>query len=232
MSLQMENYIVSFIDILGASALIKEDKGDTLFRVHKAYESSLNIFKNGFKRIKKVPGTRIFSDNILIYCSVTKGNEEADLKKVLLFTGIFQYQLMKYDILTRGGIAEGVFFDDELMVWGTALVDAYALENQVALFPRVVMSETLARKYLMNTSSDLMLYVTSSDDGLRFVDFLSHLFIEDITEQNYLDFERNLNRRIDALSEHMDIRILQKYNWLKTYLQSKKELYLGSGYRV
>lgn len=48
-------------------------------------------------------------------------------------------------LLVRGGISCGSFFSDERMIWGNALIRAYALEGQIAIYPRIIVGTEIAK---------------------------------------------------------------------------------------
>ena len=60
-----------------------------------------------------------------------------------MISAIIQVQFLKHGLLTRGGIASGSYFVDDMMVWGTALVKAHSLENSIAVYPRIVVDPEL-----------------------------------------------------------------------------------------
>jgi hypothetical protein len=50
-----------------------------------------------------------------------------------------------YFIFIRGGLVKGKFYQDEKMVFGEALVDAYRVETQLARYPRVIVMSDIVR---------------------------------------------------------------------------------------
>lgn len=48
------------------------------------------------------------------------------------------------NLLARGGISCGNFFKDERMIWGNALIQAYKLEGQIAIYPRIIVEPEIA----------------------------------------------------------------------------------------
>lgn len=51
------------------------------------------------------------------------------------------HALMQFDFWLRGGITIGELFIDNAVVWGTSLIEAYAIENNLANYPRVIVSK-------------------------------------------------------------------------------------------
>ena len=78
--LKNENYIVAFVDILGASKKIKSDPDKSLNVVHGVYEYVLHYLKafcDDVDLIEAKPIFRVFSDNIIVAVPVEPHGIEA-----------------------------------------------------------------------------------------------------------------------------------------------------------
>ena len=111
-------------------------------------ESKLHIFGNlVFK---------VFSDNILIAHELDDaGDWYAAYKSVVEFLKHFLSRFLCQGVLFRGGITMGMLAINDVMVWGSGLVDVVNLEEKVAIYPRIVISNELA----CLKSNDQMLWV-------------------------------------------------------------------------
>ena len=79
-TLTTEEYMVAFIDVLGASNKIKNDSAGSLNTVHRVYEKALKLYKEQllFERhttfdeddTVETIRIKIFSDNIVLYTRI------------------------------------------------------------------------------------------------------------------------------------------------------------------
>ncbi len=143
---KMKEYIVAFIDILGSTAAIKSTAEKSLEMMHDAYTESIELFNCLFENKNVRPSVKIFSDNIIVAMPRAGESGHGAFCAVVMMSAIIQVQFLKHGLLTRGGIATGNFFADDVMVWGMALVKAYDLESNVAMYPRVVVEPELIRE--------------------------------------------------------------------------------------
>ena len=217
--LKTDDCIVSFIDILGASNLIKKDVDGSLNLVHSVYKESLDMYEEVFSNKVKL-SIAIFSDNIVV---ARKISEEAHLESafrfVELMSAIIQGNYLFKGVLARGGIARGHFFKDDIMVWGDGLVKAYNLENSVAIYPRIVIDPDLI--------SDLGMYngkckgehwLKQDIDGITYIDYLQQKYIKEYE----FALLRELGKYDDRVVEcKNDTRIMQKNIWQLNYIKTK-----------
>lgn len=74
-----------------------------------------------------------------------------------------------------GGIAIGELFIDDTIVWGKGLIKAYEIENSLAVFPRVIISKEVIKKYdreKKESSLNLNAMIVKDKDGLDYINFL------------------------------------------------------------
>ena len=136
--------IVAFIDVLGSTEAIMSDADKSLQMMHDAYSEAIELFQSLFDKRKRIkPRVKIFSDNIVVSVSREGESGHGAFLAIAMISAIIQVQFLKHDYLTRGGIASGSFFVDDMMVWGTALVKAHNLENDLALYPRIIIDPNL-----------------------------------------------------------------------------------------
>ena len=215
--IKTEDYVVSFIDILGASKRIRDDVDCSLNQVHDVYRESLEehrlyLSEEPFNEVK--PVVRIFSDNIVLAAPTTHGVDAAFMS-VLVFTAIVQHNFLGSGFLTRGGITVGSFFYDDVMIWGQALVDSYQLESNIAIYPRIVISPKLIEQLIFLEFPATRQFVSKDIDDLYYVNYMNKRFygkLEDNTISFYFDA---LLADCDQMCSEAkgDIRILQKINW-------------------
>ena len=147
---RMETYLVAYLDFLGASEKMKKDNGELLNKISKLYNHIVSVFSNRLASKRDIK-MKMFSDNIIIALKVEMSCDFHEyyskyLALILHFSAVFQEKCLKsLDLLLRGGITQGDLYIDENLVWGPALVDAYQLENTVALYPRIVIDSSLMK---------------------------------------------------------------------------------------
>ena len=215
-------YIVAFIDILGASNKINQDVNKSLNIVHQAYDESfdfLNTMYNGEVELLK-PQIRIFSDNILIAVPTNIKGRPSALMSVMIFAGLIQHQFLHHQYLVRGGIALGEFFIDDVMVWGTALTRAYEIENSIAIYPRIVLDPHLIVELRVLENPVLMHWIKQDIDQLLFVHYMQERVLKE--KDNFLLL---LLMRLETVEQLLieaknNIKVQQKIFWHLSYLRN------------
>lgn len=212
--------IVAFIDVLGSSDMIMKNAQESLEIVHSAYSESVDLFKKLFGNNRKIPSVKIFSDNINVAVPQKKGSEQAAFTAVAIMSAIIQVQFLKHSLLTRGAICSGSYFADDMMVWGTALVNAYKLENSIAIYPRVIIDPELVGKLgLTHPDSSLRVkeWVLQDEDRL----FMVNCFHKALKEREL--FIVSLFDLVDEkiTENHDNIKVCQKWLWFSNCLQKR-----------
>lgn len=222
MEYKTEECIVAFIDILGATEKIKENPKESLNIVHKAYDDALELlsymYRGELEDLFK-PKAKIFSDNIVV--SVSISNHKAGAFMTLCaFLALLQTQFLMSGYLVRGGIASGEFFADDIMVWGDALVKAYIIESEIAIYPRIVVHPDLVEDLKLSADEKLKKYLIEDSDGLIFIDYILNRVStvkenkEFMLKKFYDDCEKMIEKNKN------NIKVMQKIQWHYTYLQS------------
>ena len=135
-------HLVAYIDLLGIKEKIcSDDSEKNLNNIDDLYDIAFNHMSNK-EFLKSMPGFRIksFSDNFIISLPLTDSFERnMDLFISLSnYLSSFQLIFLLYEIVLRGGITIGNLFINDRIVWGEALIRGYKLENEIAVFPRIV----------------------------------------------------------------------------------------------
>jgi hypothetical protein len=133
--------VVAFIDILGFKELIFRGREAEVFAALKlAKESETGHFHNA-------PEMRLtaFSDSIVISDKVGEG---FGYPRLLHFTSYLIWQLLEVGVLTRGGIGHGHLHHENGIVFGPALIEAYELESKQAIYPRVLVPDSVRDAHL------------------------------------------------------------------------------------
>lgn len=236
LSVKVTEYYICYFDILGYKDLIKNlGENEFLQIVDKVVQETNKIINRRIKFPDEILQLeyRIFSDNILMcYHIPSEASIDKDDyyyyfpgKKVnysLLYLGILMEQTIslqrifieKYSILIRGVITTGTLYFSEDYVYGQGLIDAYQLENNIAKFPRIILSNKIL-DILFTYDAEVLRFnripkINKVVDDIYFLDYLHEMndyFLElhSILIKNGLAKYSNQNR------------VLEKYEWCKIY---------------
>lgn len=217
---KFDDYIIAYIDFLGIKEKMKKDSSFESLQILKfllsgtkktaGYISDINII-NDFD-------IKIFSDNIVIAQKVNEEKLNEQIISMVNLIGAIQFHsLMQFDFWLRGGITIGELFIDNSVVWGTGLIEAYNIENDLANYPRVIIADKLLRRFEDCEKKTLNLFalIKKDFDGLWYVDFIlatpNLKMIPTISEF--------LGEKVILYSNEPD-RVKQKINWMITYFNS------------
>jgi hypothetical protein len=147
-----------------------------------------------------------------------------------------QVELLWDSIVLRGAITVGSIVRSYGQLFGPALIKAYDLETNVAIYPRVVVDEVVFREAKRNPAltghsngngtQEILSLLCQDRDAHRFIDYLAVLRhrSEPRSFRRFLKHHRNLIK--DGIAEYRgNERVLAKYNWMAGYHNHKiKEL--------
>ena len=209
---------VAFIDVLGSSEAIKTNADESLNAIHIAYDESIIQLKKYHSEYIYEPKVNIFSDNIILSNDIIEGKEDCALYSIIFFSALLQMNMWVNGLLARGGISCGNFFSDKRMIWGNALIRAYTLEGQIAIYPRIIVETEIAEIIYSMLQSKKVKLLCKDFDGMYFVDsfginkkeiglYLIEKFIDD-----------NMIRLKNCQG---NLKVYQKVNWLQQYFCEK-----------
>ena len=141
--MRYEDRVVCFLDILGFADHIRDtirkdgsDHEDHIKNIADAFEIVrylLDIDKPEEREGKEVTQ---FSDSIVISFPI---DEESGVFNALLEILWVQINLVLRGMLCRGAVTKGKLIHTEKMLYGPAFINAYRLESNAALYPRVIL---------------------------------------------------------------------------------------------
>lgn len=235
---QMEESFLIFIDILGYQAMARsaESQADhtrLLRRLHTALSRHVpDLTGQDEEQAQPWYASRVFTDNIVLARPLlrhTFGEGETELGFMMLDAARYQFNLAREGFFVRGGIAVGMAYVDEHVVFGPALIEAHDLEQVRAVFPRIVLSEG-AREYVKKHVSYYAGGAAGAPhNGELLVDSDGEWFI------NYIDaargdtdpalipvykplVEQHRDQLVQQLKEsRANRRVLEKYIWAGRY---------------
>ncbi|MGG1594755.1 hypothetical protein [Terribacillus saccharophilus] len=223
------NSVVCFMDILGYKSLgknaLKENNGDTAEEFLRNLHNSLRKAKRSITPDPSLPAkVKVFTDNIVIGWPILEDGE-MELGTTFVNIANYQLQLALDGFFIRGGISNGKHFMDEETVFGPELFETYTLESEVAVYPRVVLSnkskELIKRfntEYYGGIDSPFYEAILEDMDGEWFLNYLIATKDEDRGAFNLKLIEMHKQKVVAALLEYsQNYKLLKKYAWIANY---------------
>ena len=237
-----EKTLVSYLDILGFAELLNErsaaEIANLLITVKRSFAAGGRVHRNRNDEVVRIFKWFNFSDLIV---RTTRIEAEEEINRIVdwevYYLSEMQLSMALDGILIRGAICVGDLFakSEESIVFGPALVKAYRLEREYAIYPRIVIDrdviwEAEERGYIAHWQD----YCLRGEDGAYFVDYFFGASLTGL-EIGFPGDQPNARERIQA---HRDMivnfieertraekgraseRIKQKWIWLALYHNS------------
>ena len=218
-SYQYKKCLVASLDVLGIKEKLCGDQSlAVLTALHDEFSQSIKEIKQDDKDFCVVNPYqfKVFSDNIAIVKELSNSRDlSVDLHNLAMFIMYFQARFWcRHQLISRGGIALGDCYVDDLMVLGPGLIEAYNLESLVAIYPRVILSPRLVDH--ANSLSFAPNDFAIDGDGYAYVDYISfwnkRLFTKEQKEE-HMEFVR------ESLNNSKNDYVKQKYSWMLKKLE-------------
>lgn len=151
----------------------------------------------------------MFSDSIAISYDYEEDNPYVNLYCLLLDLQLLQSTAISYGFTLRGAITIGQVFHDRQIIFGPAMIDAYLIEHEKAIYPRIIMQKEtidLLKEAPSNSRvkhKDLLTILYPTEDDFYYINYGCDLKVKVLIEANLAQF-KNVN-------EH----VYQKYLWMK-----------------
>ena len=234
-SVNQETYInsfVGFIDILGFKTIMKNESNPD--KIKNLFSNIISL-KNEISKMyiaKNIPVNNIkiniMSDSIVLSIDNTIKNSFLALLQIFqMIINIFLEQEEVY--FARGSIAEGDIYQNDDIVFGPALVDAYLLQEKNANFPRFIVTPKVKQNAIINLENvykgvvnDFM--TIDSEDMFYNVHYLRNRILQLITKKDF-EYLYNYLLRIQKViitkieSETIET-VRRKYLWLMNYFDN------------
>lgn len=147
-----------------------------------------------------------FSDTVVLSASPNKESVSALISVVIALSLV----LLKAGYYVRGAITRGQLHHAQKSLYGPALIAAYELEKNNAIYPRIILT-----KDMLDFLVEEKWAKVDESDNLHFLNVLHHASQADIAEINRL-----LDENTDSATG--DLSIIQKLNWFRNYLERHK----------
>lgn len=245
-SIKYEKSFVAFLDVLGFKQMVSS-------KDNKLIETYFGIVNRAIYYLKSVPskkeiGSIVISDSIIltIPCADNKVDNVEKLRHLCIAIGLIQQSLAIAGIWLRGAITCGdtYFNQRENQIVGPAYVNAYILEESLAVFPRVFLDVKLIPDLEFKNITSFIESINKTKSGRLgysnwgkrilfewlqpngekvkdipqdlplFIDYLSP-FVEDRNNKHLRKIFTNIQKNM-----HLDSRIYSKHRWTVDYLKA------------
>ena len=159
--IKYSDYYVAFLDILGFKALVKSNKREDKQKIYE-YFRLIKQVTNEIKHTtsKKEIGSIVISDSVILSMPIEK-DASANIRKLrelCIAIRRIQFKLAEMNIWLRGAISSGkAYFDsNDSQVVGPAYINAFLLEERIALNPRVVIDNKLIKELELESAQELI----------------------------------------------------------------------------
>jgi hypothetical protein len=231
-------YMVAYLDILGVASRMSQDKESQILplnKLHNLYKFTMELTNktNGIRFLRGID-FKIFSDNIVITKKLSLNSSERilDIFSVLNCVSHFQISSVGDSVgwLVRGGITIGELFINNTMVWGSALLRAYELEKNIAIYPRVVIDLNILPELKCN--KEIADYLLLDFDAVSFLNYMHIWHYAGEIVMNGFNKMKIEARKPNGLYPD---KIYQKLNWHMNYINrelDKKNERKDKNYRL
>lgn len=225
------NRYVAFLDVLGFKAIIQENTAewiktniyDDVRRINTLFRTDLykSLFPEAsYKQLEFV----LISDSFIISIPT---EAERSLDVIIGCCFVLQQFFVKREkpILLRGGISKGDFYHFEQTTFGPGLVKAYNIENEISVYPRIIIDKDLpVSSICVGKDNIARAFCSIDEDGQQYIDYIKSVAGFSIGNHEEL---RRLHDFIDSNIKRFstDERTLEKYRWLAKQLNSSLKLF-------
>lgn len=226
-----EERFIAFVDILGFKEIVKKAKNDINFQndISAVLNYIAKIRNDNYHGYLSKYGiyndVSVFSDSIVISypCNCSDG---AGLFHLLMDLIFMCFDLINHGIYVRGGITVGEIIHDQNISWGPAFIAAYELEENQAVYPRIIVDKNAIeiakaiykRKFPYDKDGDYLdKLIALDEDGIYYLDYLSQYSeFDDISD--YIICLKLIRENIVYNIQNSSItKIKDKYDWFAKY---------------
>ena len=159
--IQYREAIVTFIDILGFEDMIINYGENEIYEILQLFHSQYS--QNSLSNHAKLG--RTYTSEVYFFSDSVVRVKYTDYEDLWLNTAtdevislaVIQLELLKRNIHIRGGCTKGMIYSDSSsnILFGPALNEAYKIESELSVYPRIVISEDVMGDYFKDMSSTI-----------------------------------------------------------------------------
>lgn len=218
-----EKRLVGFIDILGFKKHTENaQKDNDISTIVNSLDAIYQLLQEHYNE-HQIHDVRVttFSDSIIFSVPLNMTNLDNLFFSLLPLIWLQADMLMNHKVLMRGGLAYGDIYHNDKMVFGTAVNQAYHLESKVAIYPRIVVDNSVTEFFKtqklqtdqawQNDWHQVEKLIKKDGDGVNYINYIEGSETE--YEEHYPAFIQHLKQFV-AENQHLSVSIKQKYDWL------------------
>ena len=229
-----ETALITHVDLLGFRSLVKTKTPGEISKVLRLFTEAVG---SGPYR-SKVPD---LTENQYVSFSDLHISVIPTRRKNTAVRGIIFRQLMRlvfaqltlffdHDILVRGGVVVGAAVRSYRKFFGQGIIDAYDVESTRAVYPRIVVDESIFNEIIsnplvtMHDDSDLELRQVKGllhydlENGIYYIDYLKVMGGELDDPGAYPQYLARFRSKVDAMLENeRDPKARAKLEWMQRY---------------
>jgi hypothetical protein len=214
----------AFVDILGFAELTR--KGSMPFSSIRELLRIVHAAPRGHY-ITLFKGSDLKAQSISDALCLSAANSPAGLAHLMYNLEALVLRLLEEGFFVRGAIVKGQLYHDSQMAFGEALVRAYRLEQDVARYPRVMITSGVAKDIIAfierrRLSSLFVDTVWQADDGPYYLHVLDLIeaHLTNVSEcqlhiMRYNRMARQIQRRLDETLDNP--KHFEKVQWFAEY---------------
>jgi hypothetical protein len=234
---------VLYVDFLGFAdrvTTVGEGELSVLVRLLEAISEARQQFDvqgdaqpDGSYRITMRPEITTFSDHVVasfpnepnrgpaqeaVWRVVREGWLDSIHHQMQKITASLMLGALEIDLLVRGGLSRGMLLHNQSVVIGKALIDAYRLESERAVFARVAVADDI----------EVSGRVVVDGDGVRILDYMTELML--LADERYGGagpWATDVIQRIDARLHGMTDRQADKWRDFRDRLAYQRYIWPG-----
>jgi hypothetical protein len=220
-----EDRTIAYIDILGFTELVRQHNVSKI-------RNALGLVRSHLQRIKNLPRAPLISSTFSDTVVLSSQNDEMGLPYLIYSAAALAAELFLRGIFSRGGITSGELYHRRDAIFGQALIDAYYIESRLAMFPRIIVTESIVENFVIFRNNQLSQsrqmpsgsYFRRDFDNLYHLDFFSPwLFVPSRTGTIRQTVVKRINRHIRQMidvSESIEVkRKMSKIFWVGEYMR-------------
>jgi len=220
---------VVFLDVLGfqekliefqKEALLNKENNDAEFYISEAVNEFINTFKSVVSFLDENNFSYyLFSDNICI--TIDFEEDKNRLIDILTTINDLFFKFAQKGYFLRGGLDVGKFIDEKDIAVGVPLAVAVHLEKDVAVYPRIILSENY--KKLLDTFEEGKLISEQSIVKKNYLIkqhcevFYINTFFNLFNNENIIELLETLGNSIskNLIANSLKEKVAIKYEWLR-----------------